>query len=283
MPDVITGNTQLAATKADLIATVAQRELAFAAKLMPTITDVSQFAIPGHKSIRFPKLTSFVVEERASAVAGEIQTLTSSVDTLNLNIPAYISWLVDQNDAIQTRIDFQLEASARAAAAHGRLVDSKIIAELQTVAGLDIDVPLTAAKILQAREFLVKNDANMADVVFVVSPNLERVMLGLDEFSKADIFGGGAPIFSGVIGKVYGVPVIVHNGLADNNALMYEKTGCAIGFQKAPAYGEQPELAYGVGAMRAAMDALYGVKGLQLGLKGLGATLSPLVAKFTPA
>lgn len=280
MPDVITGNTQVGPTKAEMIAAIAQKELKFAASLLPYVTDVSQFAVKGMNKISFPKLSSFVVQKRPSGVAGDIQALTAGKDTMDLDEAAFISWLVDANDAIQSSLDWELESVRRAAAAHGRGVDLDIITELKAVAGLTLAAGvITRDKVLDAREFLKKNDANMNQVVLAVSPNQESEMLKIAEFSSAEIYGQ-AVIPSGVIGRVFGVPVLVHNGLADGEILMWEKEGCAIGFQRQPAIDEQKAIQYGTGAMLKAMDQLYGIKGLQLGEKGLLATQSPLVVKM---
>ena len=72
----VTGNTELLATKQDIIAAAVQRELKERSFLSNFVLDVSGFAGKGMKSISFPKLTSFTVEERASATAGTIQDLT---------------------------------------------------------------------------------------------------------------------------------------------------------------------------------------------------------------
>ena len=45
----VTGNTQLGATKQELIAALVQKELKFQAKLVGTVTDVSPFAVKGSK------------------------------------------------------------------------------------------------------------------------------------------------------------------------------------------------------------------------------------------
>lgn len=280
MADVITGNTQLAPTKQDLIIALVQKELKFKAQLLPWVTDFSVFAVKGAKSVGVPKLSSFTVENRASATAGTIQALSSAKDVIDLNFNAYVSWLIDSSDEMQTSIDAQMEFAKRAAAAHGRYVDEQIITEALAVAGLNVGPgPVTAGKILAARKFIMQNDGDLGQTVLVVDPTTEEVMLGLDEFKRADIYGS-AVIPSGVIGKVYGMPVMVHNGLAASNALVIEKTGLGFAFQKAPAMAEQPEIAYGTAAKRVAIDQLFGVNGLQLGEKGLLATQSPLVVKM---
>jgi hypothetical protein len=85
----------------------------------------------------------------------------------------------------------------------------------------------------------------------------------------------GAPtLITGQIGRCLGIPVIVHNGLADGEFFMFEKSGIALGFQSAPAYGEAPAIDYGVGSVKRAIDQLFGVAGLQL-----TAGVSPLVIK----
>lgn len=270
----VTGNTELVATKQDIIAAAVQRELAERSFLATYALDVSNFAGKGMKSIAFPKLTSFTVEERASAAAGTIQDLTSSIDTLNLDKRAYISWLVDANDEIQSTIDFQSEAAIRAAAAHARFVDDKLIEEALSVANLSVNgitpADITRDSVLLMRKSLMENNANMDQVVLVIPPTQEEAMLKISEFSSAEVYGQSV-IPSGVIGRVYGIPVVVHNSSALDDAgngyqqaLMFDREGLAIGFQRRPNFDEQKEIGYGTGAMLQAVDQLFGVKGLQL-------------------
>lgn len=285
----VTGNTQLAPTKADIIAAGVQKELKENSFLVNYVLNVSSFAGKGLKSISFPKLTSFTVEERASGAAGTIQDLTSSVDKLDLDKRAYISWLVDSSDEIQSTIDFQSEAAMRAAKAHGRFVDNKIIEGLKSVASLSVNggspADITRDNILAMRKWLIENNANMADAVLVIPPDQEVAMLKIDEFTRADMYGS-AVIPSGVIGKVYNIPVVIHNSseLEAQQAIMFEKEGFAIGFQKSPQFDEQKKIEYGTGAMLQAVDQLFGVKGLQLGVSTdknvIASGKSPLVAKL---
>ena len=71
MADVITGNTQVGPTKQDLVAAIVQKELAFQAKLVPTISNWSALAVKGAKSINIPRAASFTVTNRASGAAGD--------------------------------------------------------------------------------------------------------------------------------------------------------------------------------------------------------------------
>lgn len=275
------GNTELGATKATLISNLVQRELAFNAMLVNTVTNVSQFAVPGVKTINFPKLTSFSVGTRTEGVLGETTALTASVDSLNLDINAYVSWAIDAFTAKQTTIDGQMESIKLAAAAQGRYVDTQIISKLASIAasfinvGTDADV--TYANLLAMRKAILKADGILANSCIIASPAQEAVIMGLAEFKSADAYGGNAIVPNGVVGKILGMPVYVHNGLADKQLFMYEKSSLAIGFQKAAEYGEESFLELGVGAKRCAVDQYFGLAGMQLALKGAASGKSPLV------
>jgi N4-gp56 family major capsid protein len=278
--DVITGNTEIGNTKQDLIAAVVQKELAFKAKLTPFFTDLSSLVGPGMQSISIPKLSSFTVADRAEGVAGEISALTSSVDKLDLSQNLYVSWLIDSMTALQSNIPAQLEFARRAAAAQARAVDEKLITELGNIAHAFIntgsDVNVTYANILKMVRELEENDATMEDCVWLVSPAQKEAIFGLAEFKNQYQFGQ-AVLPSGVIGTILGIPVVMHSGMSSVQVYLAEKSGLAYAFQKSASYAEQDELAYGVGAKRAAIDQLFGVKGMQLGQKGAASGKSPLV------
>jgi hypothetical protein len=281
MPDVYMGNTELGATKAVLISNLVQRELAFSAVLRGFVKDVSNFAVPGAKQISFPKLTSFSVGNRTEGSLGNTTAVTASVDTMNLDFNSYVSWAIDSFTAKQATIDGQMEAIKLASAAAGRYVDEQIIIKLAAIAasfvnaGADSDA--TYANLVDMRKTLLKADAIIADCVIVASPAQEAAIMKLSEFKSAMDFGGPAVVPNGVVGKILGMPVVVHNGLADKQLFMFEKSALAVGFQKEAQYGEQSFLELGVGAKKCAIDMYWGIVGQQLGFKGAAAGKSPLV------
>jgi hypothetical protein len=262
MADLIHGNTQLTATKQELIAALVQRELAAKTNLLATVTDVSRYAVKGAKSISFPRFGSFTPINRASGVAGDSAVLVSAVDKLDLDVNAYIAWIVDSSDEVQSTVAVQSELAMRAASAHGRYVDTQIIAELEATG-----VALTAGAIsrdiiLEAREELLTANAMLEELTLVIGPSSESLMLKIDEFTRADVYGS-SNIPAGVIGRVYGIPVLINNQLGANTYYMYAKSGICVGFQKQPAMSVQGANEYGSGAERHAMDQLFGVKSLQ--------------------
>jgi hypothetical protein len=280
MSDLITGDTQLGTTKASLIASVVQKELAFQAKLTPFFTDLSSLAMPGYNSISVPKLSSFTVIDRAEGSYGDASQLSASVDQMLLDKNAYVSYIIDSMTAIQSNIPAQLEFAKRAAAAQARYVDSAIIAELGSVAhafiNVGTDANVTYANLLTMVRELEENEANIADCVWLVSPAQKEALFGISEIKAAQNFGQ-AVLPGGVIGTFLGIPIVMHSGLVSTQVYLAEKSGLAFAFQKNASYGEQDEIGYGVGAKKAAIDQLFGVKGMQLGQKGAASGKSPLV------
>lgn len=267
--------------QAELIVAAVQKELQFKPGLKSDITDVSAFAESGKDQISFPKLSSFSVVNRVAGVAGDATAVTDSKDTLDLNFNAYVSWIIDSKSKIQTSIDAELENAVRAASAQNRYVETQIIAEAEA-AGFVLPSlavgDVTRDIILEMQEELMSNDADMDKMALWISPAQRTALLKINEFTRADAYGS-SNIPGGVVGSVFGTPVRVSNALGAQQYFMVEKDGMAIGFQKGLSMDEQGANEYGVGAKRKAMDQLFGVKGLQLGEKGLGAAESALIIK----
>lgn len=252
--------------KQDLIASVVQRELEFKAKLLPTVTNVSQWAIPGAKSISFPKLSSFSVNDRAFGAADTEQNLTDTVDQILLNQNKIVSWIIDASDDVQTTIGAQAELAKRAASAHARDMDDEIVAVLEadgtattTAGAISRDI------ILEMREALFDAEAEEDSLVLVVGNDSETNLLKIDEFTRHDVYGPNEAIRAGRLGTVYGMPVIRRSGLAANTFYMYAKEGIALGMQAGPKMDSQKAIEFGTNSVRYAMDVLYGVDSLQGG------------------
>jgi hypothetical protein len=265
MADVITGNTQVGATKTAAIAAFAQKELKFAAMLAAYFTDFSQYIGKGMKSLDIPKLTSFTAANRASGARGEATALTATVDRLALDLCAHINWIIDPRDEMQSTLQWSLLYIERAARAHGRYFDSALITELKNAGGVlsGVAADISRDKILEGREYIRKNNGDLNQSIILIAPDQETAMLKVDEFTRAEVYGQ-AVIQSGVFGRVYGMPVVVHNGLSDGDYIIAEKSGLGFGFQMDPEYGEAPDVTVGPRGKRAALEQLFGVKGLQI-------------------
>lgn len=272
-------------TKQDLIAALVQKELKESATLVPFVTDLSSLAVKGSKSIKVPKYTSFTVQNRAfGAAASENTPLSDSVDTINIDKNKIVLFGYDAHDEIQSTTNYMVEALKRAASAHGREVNADIIATWDSVASLSINsapADITVNDILDMREHLIKGFADMGMVVLVIGADQEKALLKLPEFSRWDYRGmAPSPIVNGMIGTVYGIPVVINQQVASQQAYMVGKEGSAIAFQMAPRIAEEVSLKYGTGGRLVAVDQLYGVGGLQLGEGGAPAGKSPHVARL---
>ncbi len=272
-------------TKMDVILAMVQRELKESASLLPFTRDFSAMAVKGAKSISVPKLSSFVVGDRTFGAKGtETAALTDSVDLINLDKNKYLQFGYDAADETQSTIGYLTEAIARGSSAHGRQINTDIILEWRNVAGLDTatGLDITTADILDMREFLISNFADMSQARMIIGAGQEKALLKLPEFAEYQYRGDGtAPVVNGVIGSVYGVPVIINQQLAAGEAFMVVPEGCGFAFQRAPAVGSEQDLDYGTGGQKVVIDQLYGVGGLQLGEGSAAAGKSPLIARHS--
>lgn len=268
--------------KAEYISSVVLRELEFQAKLLPTVTDVSMFAMPGYSSIKFPKLSSFTVQDRAMGAASTEAVLTDSNDVLLLDKNKIVHWIIDQKDNVQTSIEAQAEYAKRAASAHGRDIDNQIVAALELRGRTDWGAAVgdvTRDIVLDMLEGYQNAEGAEGDAVFVVSNDQHKALLKITEFTEHQVYGPNDAIRAGQIGTLYGVPVIRRSGLAASTYYLYGKEAVAVGFQAAPQMDSMKAVRYGSQAMEHVMDVLYGIKGLRLAEKGAAAGESALIFK----
>lgn len=265
-------------TKNDLIISLVQKELIEKAMLAPFCRDLSGFAVKGAKSIAVPKLSSFAVTNRGFGAAGDATALTDSKDVINLDFNAYLAWIEDHADIYQSSIEYRMEASKRAATAHAKYVDTQIVTGLIAVAGLSLGsvIDITKTDILDMREQIVSSNGDLTQAVLVMAPDQEKAMLQIADFMEADKYGS-SNIPNGMIGRVYGVPVVISNLVPAGQAIMFEKDGFGVAFQQGVNMSEQDDNAYGAEGKRVAVDQVFGVGGLELGEQGVAGTLSPLV------
>lgn len=271
-------------SKNDLIISLVQKELIERAMFAPFCRDLSGFAGKGTQSIKVPKLSSFSVVDRTFGAAGDATALTDATDTISLSFNAYLSWIEDHRDVYQSTIEYRMEASSRAARAHAKYVDQQIITTLEAVAALSVNgatpADITQADILDMREQIIASNGDLSQAVLAVSTDQEKVMLQINDFVRADAYGS-SNLPNGVIGRVYGMPVIVSNLIKAQQAFVFERDGLGLAFQEGVQMSEQDANEYGAMSKRVAVDQVFGVGGLELGEQGAGGTESPLVAKLT--
>jgi len=257
-------------TKAEVFSTMVQKELLDSMTIAPLIEDVSEMAIEGVNVVSVPKLSSFTTAERAFGAAGVDNTpLTDSVDQIPLSQNPIVKWNYDAADAMQSSINYQLKAAERAASAHVRNSNSKLIAGMIAASNFSAGLAggdITEDAILAMRAHLLKNEGDINLMTLLIPVDQETAMLKIPNFIRSDYRGLGAPIVTGQIGTVYGVKVVITNSsaLPSDQAIMVEKTGYAYAVQRQAKYAEQPNLDYGTDGVKAVVDTTWGHGPLQV-------------------
>lgn len=279
MADAILGNTEVGATKEAMIAAVVQRELIETSVIAPRCYDVSQYCEPGAKSIEFPKAGHFTVTNRTEGSAGDASVVTYATDLMNLSFNAYLAWIVDYKSKVQSKINVQLDLAARAARAHANYLDVQILAQLEAAG----DATATAGAVSYAimtemMATFLQRVGDKGQGTWLFGTNSWSTLINIDEFKRADIYGSSA-IPTGVVGTIFGVPVVVSNKVATNSYYLFDKEAIAYGFQAGPSYSEQGANQYGSQAVRAVLDQIFGVKAMFINQEGAGAAESALIIK----
>lgn len=270
-------------TKNDLIISMVQRELQANIKVLPFLTDLSAFAGKGVKQIEVPRLSSFTAANRAFGSAFSESTLTDATDALALDQNTGVMWIEDKADELQSSIEFRMEASRRAAASVGRFISDAIYTGLDAAAGLSINgaapADVTKDNMLELREFVLCNEGELDDMVYLVSCDSETDLLGISDFVRADSYGAQpTALQSGVIGRLYGVPVVIDNRIKTQQVYCMDKAGYAYASQRMTNLQEEDDIQYGTNAKKVVVDHLWGHAAMQKGEKGVAGTESPLIA-----
>lgn len=259
------GNTELTATKNDLIISLVQKELISNAVVMPTISDFSAFARKGSKSIAVPRAGSFTVEDRATTAQATLANVTYATDTITLDQMSTVSWVVDPQDEVESAVAVEADLAQRAARAHAKNFDTLVIAGLEADSTATTTVgAITKDIVLEMRETLLTAEADPSQLTLLVGPDSESTLLGIAEFVEADKYGS-PQIPSGTLGRLYGVNVVLSTQIGATTFYMYEKSGYGFAFQKSMSMDERKAPEYGTGATLKTMDMKWGHDQLQTG------------------
>ena len=237
-------------TEMTIISSIVQEELKRSAKLRPTVVDRSDMAVKGIKSIDLPRFDSSFSGPAAQNVDGTTettaQTLAFAVDSIDLTDWTSIVYKIPDRVSEQSRINLEAELAASAGKDYGNYVDDQIIVKLKLASAAAPDhllglgesdlggvgAAVTLGDVSKWRQLLNRANASQEDRFMVIPPEMEKTIIDLDNFRNADKYGSREAILQGEVGQIYGFRVIVHNGLAANEALAYQKNAVAIAVQQ---------------------------------------------------
>jgi len=236
-------------TEMDIISSIVQDELKRAAKLRETVVDRSDMAMKGVKSIDLPRFDSSFAGPADQNVDGTTettaQTVDFAVDTIDLNDWTSIVYKIPDRISKQTMINLEGELAASAGKDYGNYLDDQIIVQLKLAsaaapdhllglgeADAGVGAAITLGDISKWRSSLNRENADQDNRFLVIPPEMEKTIIDLDNFRNADKYGSREALLEGEVGQIYGFRVIVHNGLAENEALAYQKKAVAYAIQQ---------------------------------------------------
>lgn len=243
---VHTSAANTGATEMEIISSIVQDELIRSAKLRPTITDRSDMAEKGIKVIDLPRFESSfngpADQNEDGATVTVSQTAVFDVDTIDLSDWTSIVYEVPDRVGKQTRINLEGELAESAGKSYGNYMDDQIIVQLRLGAAANLHglgglatgngTEVSLADVAKARRLLNRAEADQDSRYMVVPPEMEETIINLDNFRNADKYGSREALLEGEVGRIYGFIVIVHNGLAANEACFYQKKCVAVAVQQ---------------------------------------------------
>lgn len=257
------GDTDLLATKNDLITSQVQRQLISKAVTMPTISDKSAWAGKGSKSIEFPRGGDFTVQSRATTAEATLDNVTYATDSITFLRPRTVAYLVDDADELQSTVGVQSDLAIRAGKGLAKDFDTLVIAGIEAAAAATTTVgAITKDIVLEMRESLLSAEADMGALTLLVGPDSERTLLSIAEFVEPDRYGS-ARIPSGVLGTLYGVNVVMSTQIAATTYYMYEKEGYGFAKQRDVMMGEAAKPRFGTQSREVVFDHIFGHASLQ--------------------
>lgn len=229
------GLTEVSATSMDIVSALVQQTLKQESKLLPTIMDYSAFAGKGAQSVKIPRRTQFAAANKSENTDLTAQELTFAVDTISLNKNKAIYAALERIAELQATPNVEAEIVQEMAKEIALQVDKDIYAQLLLASAAAPDhriayagASLAQADILEAIRLLKVQNVPMSDVFMAISPKDEKSILSISDFIRADTYGSPNGLVNGVVGRVYGLPVIVTNVATDDRAVVYHKS--AVGF-----------------------------------------------------
>ncbi len=271
MADVLMGVTETAATGQASVSGLMQSYLYEKSRLLPTITDYSYLVQPGDKSISVGRSSSFTVGSKTENTALEAQALTLAGDTISLVNHRAIQFLLEDIASEQSKVAVIQRGLMQAAADLAVDIDTYIIAELvkasasapdhAIVFGSTSDDVIALGDILGARKLLQAQNVAVDECTVLIGPEKEAEMLAIANFIQAERWGNSEPIQNGVIGKIYGMNVVVHSGATDR---MFTYHPSAVGFAQQMASVESQRDLSNLGT-RVSASVLHGCEVLDSG------------------
>jgi N4-gp56 family major capsid protein len=242
MADALMGVTETSAAALANISSMAQMYLQQESKLLPTVSNFSNLAVPGASSIKLPRSGGFIVGDKSENTSVSSQVITYAADTISLNQHRVVQFLLEDIANQQSMVNVVQDALLKASKDLAFDIDSKIkatfdsaststpdhVIQYNDTANEDIEL----VDILAMRKLLIDQNIDPRECFLGVGSAQEKNMLAIDNFISAEKYGSNEPILNGEIGKVYGMRVIVSNVFSGTDSYAWHPTASGFAMQQ---------------------------------------------------
>lgn len=172
--------------------------------------------------IRMPRISRLGVRPKVLKSPVEYQSITENEWQMTVNRYVESSFMIEDILEVQASVNLRREYTREVSTALARDIDYRILAQRAAIIGADATShivstnPIAKSDILAAIEILSRRRVNTNGASLIVSPAHYASLLNIEEFINAD-YVNGRPVQNGVIGALYGLPVIVTNNMTINN------------------------------------------------------------------
>ena len=272
MANLITAQPELDQYGVNQVDSMLQSFLIEESVMLSKITDRSSKVKKGDKSHFIPTMAIGDVKSKTQKADMEADEAVDGGDLLIFDKHKYMNYELEDEADEKSIVDSVQGWLERASKKMALQIDKDIIAELQASAAAantfsQIAATMGKADAIELRRLMRKQFIRPQELRFGINPDKEAELLSVADFVSADIYGKSNPsgIESGILGTLYGVPVFVHEEIDPDFSLFFH--------QSALAYAAVIQLRYQTdyrlkGLSRDhAVDMLYGVKGLDSGVR----------------
>lgn len=267
------GISDVSATSQDLVSSIVQDTLKEKSKLLPFMADYSALAGKGTNQISVPRRTQFAAEDKVEDTDLTVQSLTFAADVIDVSLHKAIYSELQDFANMKSNVNIEAQIIQEMADEAALQFDRDAITELRLASAAAPDHILDYADaagntlaledIAEARRLLNIQNVPMTDRYMLISPDKEKDLLAIDNFISAERYASREALVNGVIGRIFGFDVIMHNELAAVETIMFHKSACGYAFSLNPTFERDRNLRQV--ASEYLLQNLYGVQVLDTG------------------
>lgn len=186
--------------------------------------------------VHIPEITRLAVNDKLYNTPVTLQSRTENEFTITVDKYKETSFMIEDVVNIQSKYNLRSEYTREAGYALARDIDNFVLGLRSTIQGYNSQSnvvyvssdgtatgtpqALNRAGILSAKQILDEAFVPMTDRMMFISPGQLTDLLTIDQFISADYING-TPTVSGMVGTLYGMPVVVSNNIVTNSLTGY--------------------------------------------------------------